>query len=100
MALHSHTQRKIQKNTNDGKLTEGPPSGLRAEGGTHGDTERMRTSFDCIVKARFQSACQLVHVDMNQKLTAKSHVKLVGPSIMYLAMATTFEVEQLAKCSA
>eukprot|EP00971_Amphidinium_carterae_P113861 2256326-Amphidinium_carterae.1 len=40
-----HRERKIQRNKNDGKLTEGPPSGLRAEGGTYGNIERKRTSL-------------------------------------------------------
>eukprot|EP00971_Amphidinium_carterae_P044019 866036-Amphidinium_carterae.1 len=68
MAVHMPIQRKIQENRNDAlhrkdaplglahtpprgrydretvKLVEGPPSGLRAEGGAH-DKNRKRTSF-------------------------------------------------------
>eukprot|EP00971_Amphidinium_carterae_P261724 5192125-Amphidinium_carterae.1 len=52
MALHRHSERKIQENKNDvlvnrerRELAEGPPSGLRAEGGSHGTENRERTSF-------------------------------------------------------
>eukprot|EP00971_Amphidinium_carterae_P063941 1265647-Amphidinium_carterae.1 len=48
MAPHRLRQRKIQENKNDVLYenvgAEGPPSGLRAEGGTHGN-EMKKTSF-------------------------------------------------------
>eukprot|EP00971_Amphidinium_carterae_P067497 1336675-Amphidinium_carterae.1 len=52
MAPHRQTEEKIQKHKNDAlrksqrsEPSEGPPSGLRAEGGTHGNMSRKRTSF-------------------------------------------------------